>query len=121
MFPNNSGVLFFGAEGQAPVAWDAIPETVMDEENAAEEQSKVFATMRDNPTVTFGCHIRKQDIRNLMEAFRPFKLAKGPYRKRMIRRAKKMQTNYIYNCTYTFRKEGDEYVDKRGQVRLVLQ
>ena len=54
-----------------------------------------------------------------MGIFRGFKLARGPARNRMIRRAKKMQTNYIYE--YEFIKEGDEYVDKRGQIRLILQ
>lgn len=116
-FSTNSGVLFFGAEGTKPVAWDAIPELVIDED-FVEEQSKIFATMRDSPTVTMGCHISKKGIENLMELVRGFKLGRGPTRNRMIRRAKKMQTNYI--CTYTFRKEGDEYVDERGQIRLVL-
>lgn len=119
MFPNSSGVLFFGAEGEKPVAWNAIPELAMIETHIAEEQSKIFATMKDSPTVSFNCTINKNSIKNLMELVRGFKLAKGPARNRMIRRAKKMQTNYIY--TYTFRKEGDEYVDERGQVRLVLQ
>ena len=122
MFPNSSGVLFFGAEGEKPVAWNAvtsIPELVMDETRAAEEQSKVIATMRDSQTVSFNCAVNKNGIKNLMELLRGFKLAKGPARNRMIRRAKKMQTNYI--LTYTFRKEGNEYVDERGQVRLVLQ
>ena len=118
---NTSGVLFFGAEGQTPVAWDAVPEMVMDETNLAEEQNKVYATMRNSQAMSFNCHVSKKDIETLMNIFnpRPFKLAKGPYRKRMIKRARKMQTNYIYN--YTFRKEGGEYVDERGQVRLVLQ
>ena len=116
---NTQGVLFFGAEGQTPVAWNAIPELVIDDDNFIEEQSKIFATMRSSSTITMGCHINKNGIKNLMELARGFKLAKGPARNRMIRRAKKMQTNYIY--TYTFRKEGDEYVDERGQVRLVLQ
>lgn len=114
-----SGVLFFGAEGTTPVAWDAVPELVMDDDNFVEEQSKIFATMRDSPIVTMGCHIGKKDILNLMHMFRGFKLGRGPTRKRMIRRAKKMQTNYIYE--YKFIKEGDEYVDERGQIRLVLQ
>ena len=119
MFPNSSGVLFFGAEGEKPVAWNAIPELAMDETHIAEEQSKIFATMRNSQTMTFNCHISKGGIKNLMKPVRGFKLAKGPARNRMIRRAKKMRTNYI--CTYAFRKEGDEYVDERGQVRLVLQ
>lgn len=122
MFPNSSGVLFFGAEGEKPVAWNAInamPELVMDETHIAEEQSKIFATMRDSPTVSFNCTINKKVIKNLMELVRGFKLAKGPTRNRMIRRAMKMRTNYI--STYTFRKEGDEYVDERGAFRLVLQ
>jgi endo-1,4-beta-mannosidase len=119
MFPASSGVLFFGAEGTKPVTWDAIPEFVMDDEDFVEEQSKIFATMRDSPTVTMSCHINKKGIENLMGVIRGFKLARGPARNRMIRRAKKMQINYIY--TYTFRKEGDEYVDERGQIRLILQ
>lgn len=120
MFPNSSGVLFFGAEGEKPVAWNAIPELVMDETHVAEEQSKIFATMRNSQTMTFNCHISKGGIKSLIETtLKHFKLTKGPERKRMIRRAQKMRTNYI--CTYTFRKEGDEYVDERGQVRLVLQ
>lgn len=124
MFSANTGVLFFGAEGQKTISWDAVsklPEMVMDETNRAEEQSKVFATMKNRQTVSFNCHVSKKDIKQLMDIFnpRPFKLSKGPIRKHMIRRAKKMQTNYIY--TYTFRKEGDEYVDERGQVRLILQ
>ena len=119
MFPNSSGVLFFGAEGEKPVSWNAIPEFAMDETHIAEEQSRIFATMRDRPTVSFNCTINKNGIKNLMELPRGFKLAKGPARNRMIRRAQKMRTNYIY--TYTFRKEGDEYVDERGAVRLVLQ
>lgn len=119
MFPNSSGVLFFGAEGEKPVAWNAIPELAMDETHIAEEQSKIFATMRDSPTVSFNCTISKNGLKNLMELLRGFKLAKGPARNRMIRRAKKLQTNYTF--TYTFRKEGDEYVDERGQVRFVLQ
>ena len=119
MFSNSSGVLFFGAEGEKSVAWNSIPELVTDETHIAEEQSKIFATMRNSQTVSFNCTINKNGIKNLMELLRGFKLAKGPARNRMIRRARKMQTNYIYN--YTFRKEGDEYVDERGQVRLVLQ
>jgi len=123
MFPNSSGVLFFGAEGQKPVTWNAVSsfEDIPSDtwSPTEEEQSKIFATMRNTYTTTFNCSISKQGIKNLMELFRPFKLAKGPARNRMIRRAKKMQTNYI--STYTFRKEGDEYVDERGQVRLVLQ
>ena len=119
MFSNSSGVLFFGAEGEKPIAWNTIPELVMAETHIAEEQSKMFATMRDSPTVSFNCTINKNGIKNLMELVRGFKLAKGPARNRMIRRAKKLQTNYIF--TYTFRKEGDEYVDERGQIRLVLQ
>lgn len=119
MFPNSSGVLFFGAEGTKPVAWDAVPELVMDDNDFVEEQSKIFATMRDSPTVSFNCAINKNGIKSLMELVIGFKLAKGPARNRMIRRAKKMQTNYI--CEYTFRKEGDEYVDERGSFRLVLQ
>lgn len=115
----NSGVLFFGAEGTKPVAWDVIPELVMNDEDFVEEQSKIFATMGDSPTVSFNYTINKNGIKNLMELVRGFKLARGPARNRMIRRAKKMQTNYIYE--YTFRKEGDEYVDERGQVRLILQ
>lgn len=122
MFPNSSGVLFFGAKGKKPVKWSAvtlIPELTMDESNVTEEQSKVFATIRDSSTFSFNYTINKNSIKNLIELTRGFKLTKGPERKRMIQRAKKMQTNYI--CTYTFRKEGDEYVDERGQVRLVLQ
>lgn len=122
MFSTSSGVLFFGAEGETPVVWNAvtsIPELVMDESNAAEGQSKIFATMKDTQTVSINCAINKNGIKSLRELVRGFKFAKGPTRNRMIRRAKKMQTNYI--CTYTFRKEGDEYVDERGQVRLVLQ
>ena len=118
-FSTNSGVLFFGAEGTKPVAWDVIPELVMNDEDFAEEQNKIFATMRDSPTVSFNCTINKNGIKNLMELTRGFKLAKGPARNRMIRRAKKLQTNYI--STYTFRKEGDEYVDERGAFRLILQ
>ncbi len=114
-----SGVLFFGAEGATPVAWDAVPELVMDDDDFVEKQSKIFATMRDSPTVTMGCHISKKDILNLMRMFKGFKLGRGPTRKRMIRRAKKMQTNYIYE--YEFIKEGDEYVNERGQIRFVLQ
>ncbi len=122
MFPNSSGVLFFGAEGKKPVKWSAvtsIPELVMDESNAIEELSNVFATMRDSPTLSFNCTINKKGIKNLIELVRGFKLTKGPARNRMIRRAKKMQTNYI--CEYEFMKEGDEYVDKRGKIRLILQ
>lgn len=123
MFPNSSGVLFFGAEGQKPVTWDAIPsfEDIPSDTlgPTEEEQSKIVATMRNSQTVSFNCAISKNGIKNLRELLRGFKLAKGPERKRMIRRAQKMRTNYIY--TYTFRKEGDEYVDERGQVRLVLQ
>ena len=122
MFTASSGVLFFGAEGTKPIAWDAvtsIPELVMDESNVAEEQSKIFETMTDSLTASFNCTINKNSIKNLMELVRGFKLARGPARNRMIRRAKKLQTNYIW--TYTFRKEGDEYVDERGQVRLILQ
>lgn len=115
----SSGVLFFGAEGTKPVAWDAIPELVVDDEDFADEQSKIFATMRNSQTVTMSCHISKNGIKNLMGMVRGFKPGRGPARNRMIRRAKKMQTNYI--CEYTFRKEGDEYVDERGQIRLVLQ
>ena len=114
-----SGVLFFGSEGTTPVAWDAVSELVIDDDDFAEEQSKIFATMRDSPTVTMGCHIGKKDILNLMRMFRGFKLGRGPTRKRMIGRAKKMQTKYIYK--YEYIKEGDEYVDERGQIRLVLQ
>lgn len=114
-----AGVLFFGAEGTKPVAWDAIPELVMDDEDFVEEQSKIFAWMQNSPTVTMSCHISKSGINNLMGMFRGFKPGRGPERKHMIKRAKKMQTNYIYE--YEFIKEGDEYVDKRGQVRLVLQ
>lgn len=122
MFPNSSGVLFFGAEGEKPVAWNAIksiPELVMDESDVAEEQSKIFAEMRNGYTTTFNCSISKRGIKNLMELARRFKLAKGPTRNRMIRRAQKLRTNYV--STYTFRKEGDEYVDERGALRLVLQ
>lgn len=119
MFPNSSGVLFFGAEGETPVAWNAISELAMGESNTAEEQSKMVATMRNSQTASFNCTISKNGIKNLMELVRGFKLAKGPARNRMIGRARKMRTNYIY--TYTFRKEGDEYVDERGQVRFVLQ
>lgn len=119
MFPNSSGVLFFGAEGEKPVAWNAIPELAMDETHVAEEQSRIFATMRNSQTVSFNCTINKNGIKNLMELVRGFKLAKGPARNRMIRRAMKMRTNYV--STYTFRKEGDEYVDERGAFRLVLQ
>lgn len=119
MFPNSSGVLFFGAEGTKPVAWNAIPEIVMNDEDFAEEQSKIFATMRDSQTVSFNCTINKNGIKNLMGLIRGFKLSKGPTRNRMIRRAKKLRINYIYK--YEFIKEGDEYVDKRGQVRLILQ
>ena len=119
MFPASSGVLFFGAEGTTPVAWDAVPELVMDDKDFVEEQSKIFSTMRDSPTVSFNCTINKNVIKNLMELVRGFKLGRGPARNRMIRRAKKMQTNYIYK--YEFIKEGDEYVDKRGQIRLILQ
>lgn len=118
-FSTNSGVLFFGAEGTKPVAWNAIPEIVMNDEVFAEEQSKIFTTMKDSPTVSFNCTINKNVIKNLMELIRGFKLSKGPTRNRMIRRAKKLRINYI--LTYTVRKEGDEYVDKRGQVRLILQ
>ena len=121
-YSTTSGVLFFGAEGTTPVAWDAvprIPEIVMNDEDFVEEQSKIFATMLDSPTVTMNCHISKKAIENLMELIRGFKLAKGPARNRMIRRAKKMQTNYIYE--YEFIKEDNEYVDKRGQIRLILQ
>lgn len=118
-FSATTGVLFFGAEGATPVAWDAIPELVMDDDAFLEEQSKIFATMQNSPTVTMNCHISKKGIENLMELVRGFKPARGPARNRMIRRAKKMQTNYIYE--YEFIKEGDEYVDKRGQVRLILQ
>ena len=119
MFSTSSGVLFFRAEGTYPIAWDAIPEIVMDDEDFAEKQSKIFATMLSNPTVTMKCHINKKGIENLMGVIKGFKIARGPARNRMIRRAKKLQTNYIY--TYTLRKEGDEYVDERGQVRLILQ
>ena len=117
-YSTTSGVLFFGAEGTKPVAWDAIPELVMDDDDFVEEQNEIFATMRDSPTVTMGCHINKKSIENLMEPVRGFKLGRGPTRNRMIKLAKKMQTNYIYE--YTFRKEGDEYVDERGQIRLIL-
>ncbi len=119
MFPNSSGVLFFGAESEKPVTWDAVPEFVMDDDDFAEEQSKIFATIRNSQTVTMECHINKKGIENLMGAIKGFKLARGPARNRMIRRAKKMQTNYIYK--YEFIKEGDEYVDKRGQIQLILQ
>lgn len=119
MFPNSSGVLFFGAEGENPVAWNTVSELTMDETHIAEEQSKIIATMRDSQTVSFNCSINKNGIKNLMELARGFKLSKGPVRNRMIRRAKKMRTNYI--STYTFRKEGDEYVNERGAFRLVLQ
>ena len=123
MFPNSSGVLFFGAEGQKPVTWNAVSslEDIPSDtwSSTEEEHSKIFATMRDSQTMTYNCHISKGGIKSLMETFKRFKLAKGPERKRMIRRAQKMRTNYIY--TYTFRKEGDEYVDERGKVRLVLQ
>ena len=123
MFPNSSGVLFFGAEGQKPVTWNAVSslEDIPSDtwSSTEEEHSKIFATMKYSKTVSFNCTINKNGIKNLRELVRGFKLAKGPYRKRMIRRAQKMRTNYIY--TYTFRKEGDEYVDERGQVRLVLQ
>lgn len=118
-FSTSSGVLFFGAEGTKPVAWDAIPEIVMNDEDFAEEQSKIFATMRNSQTITMNCRINKKGIENLMGVIKGFKLSKGPTRNRMIRRAKKLRINYI--LTYTFRKEGDEYVDERGQVRLVLQ
>lgn len=123
MFPNSSGVLFFGAEGQKPISWNAISslEDIPSDtwSPTEEEQSKIFATMRNSQTMTFNCHISKGGIKSLMETLKGFKLAKGPERKRMIRRAKKMQTNYI--STYTFRKEGDEYVDERSAFRLVLQ
>ena len=118
-FSTNSGVLFFGAEGTKPVAWDAVPELVMDDEDFVEEQSKILATMRNSQTVTMSCHINKKGIKNLMGISRGFKLGRGPTRNRMIKRAKKMQTNYIYE--YEFIKEGDEYVDKRGKIRLILQ
>lgn len=116
----DSGVVFFGAEGSKPISWNAVQELYdMLDADAAEEQNKIFATMRSSQTITMCCHINKKDIKNLMGTFRGFKLARGPARNRMIRRAKKMQTNYI--CEYTFRKDGDEYVDERGQVRLILQ
>ena len=118
-FSTNSGVMFFGVEGTKPVAWDAIPEIVMDDGDFAEEQSKIFATMRNSQTITMNCSINKKGIENLMGLIKGFKLSKGPTRNRMIRRAKKLRINYI--CKYEFIKEGDEYVDKRGQVRLILQ
>lgn len=123
MLSNSSGVLFFGAEGQKSVTWNDVSslEDIPSDtwSPTEEEQSKIFATMRNSQTMAFNCHISKGGIKSLMETFKRFKLAKGPERKRMILRARKMQTNYIY--TYTFRKEGYEYVDERGQVRLVLQ
>ncbi len=116
----DSGVVFFGAEGSKPISWNTVQELCdMVDTAVAEEQSKIFAAMRGSPTITLGCTVNKKSIRNLMEITRGFKLARGPARNRMIRRAKKMQTNYIYE--YTFIKEGDEYVDERGQVRLILQ
>lgn len=124
-FVTTSGVLFFGSdslfgeEAIKPVSWESIPEFVMNDDVFLEEQSKIFATMRDSQTVTMGCHISKNDIKNLMKLVRGFKFARGPARNRMIRRAKKMQTNYI--CKYEFIKEDNEYVDKRGQIRLILQ
>jgi len=118
-FSATSGVLFFGAEGTKPVAWDAVPELIMDDDEFIEEQSKIFATMQNSQTVTINCSINKKGVENLMGLIKGFKLSKGPTRNRMIRRARKMQTNYI--CTYTFRKEGDKYVDERGAFRLVLQ
>ena len=119
MFSNTSGVLFFGAEGEKPVAWNSIPEFLDTIDLGEEEQNKAYATMRSSQAITMSCRINKKGIKNLMEIFRPFKLARGPERKRMIQRAKKMQTNYIFN--YTFTKEGDEYVDERGAFRFVLQ
>jgi len=119
MFPNSSGVLFFGAEGETPVAWNNVFLDTRD--LTEEEQNKVYARMRSSQAMTFNCHVGKKDIESLMNIFnpKPFKLAKGPYRKRMIMRARKMQANYI--STYTVRKEGDKYVDERGAFRLVLQ
>ena len=93
MFPASSGVLFFGAEGTKPVTWDvvpAIPALVMNDEEFTKEQSKIFATMRDSPTVTMNCHISKKGIENLMKLIRGFKVVRGPARNRMISRAKKM-------------------------------
>lgn len=123
MFPTTSGVLFFGAEGAKPVAWNAInaiPDFVMTDEDVSDEQSRIFATMRDSTAITMNCRISKSNVNNLIGlCIKGFKPARGPERKRMIKRAKKMQTNYI--SAYTFIKEGDEYVDERGQVRFILQ
>ena len=119
-YSKTSGVLFFGAEGTKPLSFDAVQELYdIVDGDAVEEQSKIFGMTRGSQTITLGCTVNKKGIRNLMEITRGFKLARGPARNRMIRRAKKMHTNYIYE--YTFRKDGDEYVDERGQVRLILQ
>ena len=59
----NSGVVFFGAEGSKPISWNTVKELYdMDDTAIAEEQSKIFATMRDSPTVTMSCHINKKGI-----------------------------------------------------------
>lgn len=122
MFPASSGVLFFGAEGEKPVSWNSIPE-FEDVTDIAEEQSKVFATMRNSATLTFNVKVTKKDIEALRDIISPFKIVrgKGPVRKRMMRRAKKLRTNAIFSNTFTLRKEGDHYVDERGAFRFILQ
>ena len=98
---------------------DAVPELILNDDEFVENQSKAFETMRGSPTISFGLRIDKKDILSLIQPTRRFKLGRGPDRNRMIERARKMRTNYI--STYTFRKEGDEFVDERGAFRLILQ
>ena len=78
-------------------------------------------TFSNNSSVTFTCKTTGIDKEKLLDAFRPFRKIKGrgPKRRRMRRRAELLRTNFMESFTFT--KEGDEYVDERGAFRLVLQ
>lgn len=88
-----------------------------------EEDSRVQfpITFSNNRSATFICKTTHIDKERLLDIFRPFRKIKGrgPKRRRMRRRAELLRTNFIESFTFT--KEGDEYVDERGAFRLVLQ
>ena len=78
-------------------------------------------TFSNNSSVSFTCKTTDIDKEKLLDMFTPFRKirGRGPKRRRMRRRAELLRTNFIESFTFT--KEGDEYVDERSAFRLVLQ
>ena len=96
---------------------EAPPQLSIDDDN---EQTARKLDFNKEVSFTGTFKLANEDWNNFLDdLFATTPIQRKPYRRRMIERAKKLQTNFIQ--TLTFEKVGDDFICKQGRHKFKLE